>query len=124
MYNFTCLFKYKSVSHMKTTVNCMLQAEPPSLHYYCAVVLHSCIVLPPVGHSSNHQCHCCELTDNRAVLRIFSALFKFSFDCPSYIMCNKNTPIVTVKINTFDPGYNDIGLCDTPPIASHILRYP
>ena len=41
---------------------CMLQAGPPSLHYYCAVVLHSCIVLPPVGHSSNHDYHCCQLT--------------------------------------------------------------
>ena len=35
---------------------------PPSLHYYCVVMLHSCIVLPPVGHSSNHQYHCCQLT--------------------------------------------------------------
>jgi hypothetical protein len=41
---------------------CMLQAAPPSLHYYCSVVLHSCIVLPPVGHSSNHEYHCCQLT--------------------------------------------------------------
>jgi hypothetical protein len=41
---------------------CMLQAGPPLLHYYCAVVLHSCIVLPPVGHSSNHEYHCCQLT--------------------------------------------------------------
>jgi len=40
----------------------MLQAGPPFLHYYCAVVLHSCIVLPPVGHSSNHEYHCCQLT--------------------------------------------------------------
>jgi hypothetical protein len=39
----------------------MLQAGPSSLHYYCAVVLHSCTVLPPVGHSSNHQYHCCQL---------------------------------------------------------------
>ena len=60
----------------------MLQAGPPSLHY-CAVVLHSCIVLPPVGHSSNHQYHCCQLTDNRAVFRIFIALLRFSFDSPS-----------------------------------------
>ena len=37
------------------TLNCMLQTGPSSLHYYCAVVLHSCIVLPPVGNSSNHQ---------------------------------------------------------------------
>ena len=33
---------------------CMLQAGPSSLHYYCAVVLHSCILLPHVGHSSKH----------------------------------------------------------------------
>ena len=44
-------------SHVKT-LNCILQAGPPSLHYYCAVVLHSCIVLPPVAHSSNHEYHC------------------------------------------------------------------
>jgi hypothetical protein len=34
---------------------CMLQAGPPSLHYYCAVVLCSCTVLPPVGHFSDHE---------------------------------------------------------------------
>ena len=39
------------------TLNFMLQSGPPTLHYYCAVVLHSCIVLLPVGHSSNHQHH-------------------------------------------------------------------
>jgi len=64
------------VSHMKA-LNCMLKAGPPSLHYYCAFVLHSCIVLPRVGHSSNHQYHCCQLTtDNRAVFRIFYRTFK------------------------------------------------
>ena len=52
----------------------MLQAGPPYLHYYCAVVSHSCTVLPPVGHSSNHQYHCCQLTDNRAVFGIFIGL--------------------------------------------------
>jgi hypothetical protein len=66
------------------TLNCMLQAGPPSLHYYCAVVLHSCIVLPPVGHSSNHEYHCCQLTGIRAVFWIFIALSRFSFDSPSY----------------------------------------
>jgi hypothetical protein len=40
----------------------MLQAGPPFLHYYCAVVLHFCILLPHVGHSSNHEYHCCRLT--------------------------------------------------------------
>ena len=63
----------------------MLQAGPLSLHHYYAVMLHSCIVLPPVGHSSNHQYHCCQLTNNRAVFRIVIALLRFSFDCPSYI---------------------------------------
>jgi len=66
------------------TLNCMLQAGPPSLHYYCTIVLHSCIALPPVGHSSNHEYHCCQLTDNRAVFRIVIALLRFSFDSPSY----------------------------------------
>jgi len=75
---------YTSVSHMKT-LNCMLQAGPPPLHYYCTIVLHSCIVLPPIGHSSNHEYHCCQLTDNQAVFRIFIALLMFSFDSPWYI---------------------------------------
>ena len=38
---------------------CMLQMGPPSLHYYCAVVLHSCVVHPAVGHFSNQDYHCC-----------------------------------------------------------------
>ena len=42
-------------------------------------------VLPPVGLSSNHQYHCCQLTDNRAVFRIFVALLRFSVDSPSYV---------------------------------------
>ena len=44
------------------------------------------IVLPLVGHSSNHEYYCWNLQDNRAVVRIFIALLRFSFDCPSYIM--------------------------------------
>ena len=77
----------KRLRQMKT-LNWMLQAGPPSLHYYCAVVLHSYTVLPPVGHSSNHEYHeyhCCHLTDNRAVFRIFIWLLRFSFDSSSYI---------------------------------------
>ena len=70
------------VSQLKT-LN-ILQLGPPSLQYYCAIMLHSCIVLPPVSHSSNHQYHCCQLTDNRAVFRIFIALLRLSFDSPSY----------------------------------------
>jgi hypothetical protein len=34
----------------------------PTLHYYCVVVLYFCIILPPFGHSSNHEYHCCQLT--------------------------------------------------------------
>ena len=40
----------------------------------------------PVGHSSNREYHCCQLTDNRAVFRIFIAFLRFSFDSPSYIL--------------------------------------
>ena len=52
-----------------------LQAEPPSLHYYCAVVLHSCIVLPPVGHSSNHEYYCCQLTRQSSCVSNFYRTF-------------------------------------------------
>ena len=54
---------------------CMLQAGPPSLHYYCAVVLHSCIVLPPVSHSSNHEYHCCQLTRQSSCVSNFYRTF-------------------------------------------------
>jgi len=43
------------------------------------------IVLPPAGHSSNHEYHCWNLQDNRAVFRIFIALLRFSFNSPSYV---------------------------------------
>ena len=52
------------------------QAGPPSLHYYCAVVLHSCNVLPPVSHSSNHQYHCCQLTGQSSCVSNFYRSFK------------------------------------------------
>jgi len=55
---------------------CMLQAGPPSLHYYCAVVLHFCIVLPPVGHSSNHEYRCCQLTRQSNCVSNFYRTFK------------------------------------------------
>jgi len=55
---------------------CMLQAGPPTLHYYCAVVLHSCTVLPPVGHSSNHEYHCCQLTRQSSSVSNFYRTFK------------------------------------------------
>ena len=55
---------------------CMLQAGPPSLQYYCAVVLHSCIALQPLGHSSNHQYHCCQLTSPSSRFSNFYRIFK------------------------------------------------
>jgi len=58
------------------TLNIILQAGPPSLHYYCAVVLRSCIVLSPVGHSSNHQYHCCQLTKQSSCGSNFYRTFK------------------------------------------------
>jgi len=63
---------------------CMLQAGPPSLHHYCAVVLYSCIVLPPVGHSSNLSITVVNLKS--AVFRIFIALWRVSFYSSSYIV--------------------------------------
>jgi len=64
---------------------CMFQVGPPSLHYYCTTMLHSCIVLPPVGHSSNHEYHCCQLTRQSSCVSNFYRTFKFSFDCPSFV---------------------------------------
>jgi len=54
----------------------MLQVKPPSLHYYCTVVLHSCIVLPPVGHSTNHEYHYCQLTRQSNYVSNFYYIFK------------------------------------------------
>jgi len=55
----------------------MLQVGPPALHYYCAVVLHSCIVLPPVGHPSNHEYRCCHLKRHSSCVSNFYRTFKF-----------------------------------------------
>jgi len=49
---------------------------PPSLHCYCAVVLYSCIVLPPVSHSSIHEKHCCQLTRQSSCVSNFYRTFK------------------------------------------------
>ena len=55
---------------------CILQAGPPYLHYYSVVVLHSCIVLPPVGHSSNNEYHCCQLKRQSSYVSHFYRTFK------------------------------------------------
>jgi len=46
------------------------------LHCCCAVVLHSSIVLPPVGNSSIHEYHCCQLTGKWSSVSIFCRTFK------------------------------------------------
>jgi hypothetical protein len=56
--------------------SCMLQERPPSLHYNCAVVLHRCILLPHVGHSSNHEYHCCQLIRQSSCVSNFYHTFK------------------------------------------------
>jgi hypothetical protein len=66
---------------------------PPYLHYYCAVVVHSCILLPPVGHSSNHECHCCQLT------RQSSCFLKFYRTFKAFIWLSLVLEIVFVVIN-------------------------
>ena len=61
----------------------MLQARPPFLHYYCTGVLHSCIVLPPVVHSSNHRYHCCQLTRQfKCVWNFYSTFKNFHLSLP------------------------------------------
>ena len=49
----------------------MLQAGPSPLRYYGAVVLHSCAILQPVGHSSNHKYNCFQLTKQSSCVRNF-----------------------------------------------------
>jgi len=56
---------------------CMLQAGPPSLHYYRTVVLHSCTLLTPLGHSSNHEYHCRQLTRQSSCVSNFHRTLKF-----------------------------------------------
>jgi len=75
---------------------CMLQAGPPSLHYYCAVVLHSWIVLPPVGHSSNHEYHCCQRTRQSNCVPNFYRAFKV-FIWLSLVLIQKATTTTSSK---------------------------
>ena len=64
----------------------MLQAGPPSLHYYCAP---SCCIPAAYYHMSatlqTMSITVVNLQDIRAVFRIFIALLRFSFDSPSYL---------------------------------------
>jgi hypothetical protein len=67
----------KNEWHNSVPLWCMSQMGPPSIHYWCADVLRSSIVLPPVGHSSNHEYHCCQLTgQSRGVSNFYHTFFK------------------------------------------------
>ena len=72
----TVIRRWISMGFTPSLLWCILQAGPPSLHYYCAVVLHSCIVLQPVGHSSNHEYHCCQLIRKSSCVSNFHRTFK------------------------------------------------
>jgi len=73
---------------------CMLQAGPPSLHYYCSVVLHSCIVLSHVGRSSNHEYNCCQLKRQSSYVSNFYRTLKvfiwLSLVCTVFVNVQNN----------------------------------
>jgi len=75
--------KCKRVSQMKT-LNMFYLVIYWTQKFHNVFIFLCSIVLPPVGHSSNHEYHCWILQDNRAVVRIIMALLRFSFDSPSY----------------------------------------
>ena len=52
--------------------------------YYCAIMLHSLILLPPVGHSANYEYHFCQLTRQPNSVSNFYGTFKVLFLFPSY----------------------------------------
>jgi hypothetical protein len=48
----------------------------PFLPYYCAIALHSCIILPPVSHSPNHKYHPCQFTRQSSCVSNFYSTSK------------------------------------------------
>jgi len=62
---------------------CMLQARPPSLHYYCTVMLHCASSCHLSATLQTMSIIVLNLQDNRDVFRIFIVLLRFSFDSPS-----------------------------------------
>jgi hypothetical protein len=57
--------------------------------YYCAVTLHSCIILLPVSHSPNHKYHSCQLTRQLSCVSNFYSTFKVFIWL--YLVCNPRT---------------------------------
>jgi hypothetical protein len=57
--------------------------------------LHSCIILPPVGHSSYHEYHYCQLRRQRSCVLNFYCTFKvFHLNVPR-IYCFPTATVVT-----------------------------
>ena len=79
----------------------MLQLGPPSLYYYCAVVLHSCIVLPPVGHSPNHEYHCCQLTRQSSCVSNFYHTFNVFTRLSLVIVCRRSKLKCAIAVDFF-----------------------
>jgi hypothetical protein len=78
---------------------CMSQVGPPSLHYCCAVALRFSFVLPPVGHSSNHEYHCCQLTGQSSSVSNFYHTFKV------FIWLCLVSNFMTIRLGMFESFY-------------------
>jgi len=100
----------------------MLQVGPPSLHYCCAVVLRSSIVLPPVGQSSKHEYHCCQLTGQSRGVSNFYHTLKF-FIGLTFILFSIILAIQCILIqNGRHSEYKNISLRNFPAYF-HILHF-
>ena len=87
----------------------LVTSGPPALHYYCAVALHSCILLPPVGHSSNHEYHYCQFTRRSSCVSNFyrtfmvfiwlSLLYNRFFSNSLFCVKNFNIMIILICVN-------------------------
>jgi hypothetical protein len=75
-HSYTCCSDRHASPYWTFILRCVLQAWRPSLRYYCAVALHSCIILPPVSHSPNHKYHPCQLTRQSSCFSNFYSTFK------------------------------------------------
>jgi len=112
---------------------CMLQVGPPSLHYCCAVMLLSSIVLPPIGHSSNHEYHCCQLTGQSSGVLNFYHTFKIfiwlTFIIYAHKLCSRYSwtecwpqYFTFLSVGTFkNPGVFTFSRNWTDTLPTHIL---
>jgi len=76
-----------------------------------------------LSHTHAHK-HAC----TRVHRMVISCKLTFAYEwptCGSRVVWDGRTDVAKVTILAIvdKPGYNDIGLCDTPPIPSDILWY-